>query len=95
MSLRDDEQKKFIQSPTRKNGTAVESVLTSKSGSYGELQFVQAVTEVSGDGIYGFIPSNFRTFNDGTGSAAIDGKFFKCDSGTSLADYGAIQSFRS
>lgn len=44
---------------------------------------------------YNFLPSNFRTFTSGSGTATVADKMFKVTTGTSVGGYGAIQSFRS
>jgi len=50
---------------------------------------------VAGSSVYNFMPSNFRTYTAGDGSAAVEDRQFKVSSGTSLGTYGTIQSFRS
>ena len=50
---------------------------------------------VAGSPIYGFIPSNFRVFTSGTGTTSVSNQMFNTASGTSLGDYGTIQSLRS
>ena len=61
----------------------------------GDTLVAESVPTVSGDAVYGFIPSNFRTFLAGTGTATTEDNKFKVTSGTSLGDYGVIRSFRS
>lgn len=63
--------------------------------SFGELVNAQNIPQVTGNAVYDFIPSNFRTFTDGAGTAKAEDNVFKVTSGTSLADYGTIRSFRS
>jgi hypothetical protein len=63
--------------------------------SYGELSVESALPFVSGNAVYGFIPSNFRTFTAGAGTATATGNVMVVSSGTTLADYGTIRSFRS
>jgi hypothetical protein len=50
---------------------------------------------IQANAVYGFIPSNFRTFLVGTGTATTSDNEFTTTSGTSLGDYGTIRSFRS
>jgi hypothetical protein len=63
--------------------------------SYGELSVESALPFVSGNAVYGFIPSNFRTFTEGAGYATATSNVLEVSSGTALADYGTIRSFRS
>jgi hypothetical protein len=62
---------------------------------YGEAHTESMTPFVAGNGVYGFIPSNFRTFLAGTGTATMESNLFKCTSGTTVGDYGVIRSFRS
>lgn len=62
---------------------------------YDELHVESENIFVSGNAVYGFIPSNFRTFLEGAGTATTSENLFKVTSGTALADYGVIRSFRS
>lgn len=62
---------------------------------YGEVETSKNSPFVSGNAVYGFIPSNFRTFVTGAGTATVSGNVFQTTSGTTLGDYGVIRSFRS
>lgn len=68
---------------------------TLQKTAYDELHTESSNVFVSGNAVYGFVPSNFRTFLAGSGTASVDGNLFKCTSGTTLADFGVIRSFRS
>jgi hypothetical protein len=61
----------------------------------GDQVNVEHFATIAGDSTYGFIPANFRTFTAGAGTAVIDNNQFKVTSGTTVADYGVIRSFRS
>jgi hypothetical protein len=50
---------------------------------------------VEGSAYYNLIPANFRTFSNGSGAVVAENGEFKASSGTSLGDYGTMQSFRS
>lgn len=76
-----------------RNETKTE-VTNIQSSSYGEVVSSQLTPQVSGNAVYNFIPSNFRTFIDG-GSAEASYNLFKVTSGTSLGNYGTIRSLRS
>ena len=62
---------------------------------YDEIPTVKYNTFVAGSAVYGFIPTNFRTFLDGNGTADINENVFEVTSGNSLGDFGVIRSFRS
>jgi len=62
---------------------------------FGEILIAENTPQVSGNAVYNFIPSNFRTFLDGSGTAIAEDSVFKVSSGTALGDYGTIRSFRS
>ncbi len=66
-----------------------------QKSAFGELTIAEETPQVSGNAVYNFIPSNFRTFTDGAGTATAADNVFKVTSGTTLADYGTIRSFRS
>lgn len=66
-----------------------------QKSAFGELVIAEGTPQVSGQAVYGFIPSNFRTFSDGAGTTLAENHVFKVTSGTSLGDYGTIRSFRS
>lgn len=62
---------------------------------YGD-QIVSNLTPIIlGNAVYGFVPSNFRTYMSGTGSSVITNNVFSIFSGTNTSDFGSIQSFRS
>jgi hypothetical protein len=65
------------------------------SSAYGEIVASQLVPQVTGSAIYNFIPSNFRTFLAGNGTAIAEDNIFKVTSGDALGHYGTIRSFRS
>lgn len=66
-----------------------------QKSAYGEIVIAEGTPQVSGNAVYNFIPSNFRTFLDGTGTAVAEDNVFKVSSGTALGNYGTIRSFRS
>lgn len=75
-----------------KNITSIEMT---KTGAYGEIATEEENVITTGNAVYGFIPSNFRTFTAGGGTATTEANYFKVTSGTTLADYGTTRSFRS
>lgn len=73
----------------------VRSNRSSQTGTYDETIIKTRTPEVRGSATYNFIPSNFRTFTGGAGSADAVNGHFEVESGTTALGYGAIQSFRS
>jgi hypothetical protein len=71
------------------------SIKDQQKTAYGEIVIAEGTPQVSGNAVYNFIPSNFRIFLAGTGTAIAEDNVFKVSSGTSLGDYGTIRSFRS
>ena len=65
------------------------------SNAYGDMITAENTPFVNGSAIYGFVPANFRQFSAGNGTTGVEDNYFKVTSGTSIANYGAIQSFRS
>lgn len=65
------------------------------TSAYGESIVALGRETVSGNASYNFIPSNFRTFISGAGTASVEDQLFKVESGTSLGDFGTIRSFRA
>lgn len=59
-------------------------------GPYDEVSVESNTPFVPGNAVYRFIPSNFRTFLAGAGTAGIDGNLFQVTSGTALADLGTF-----
>lgn len=81
-----------------KRGVHSVSLNPTTSSSFNEMHSVSQVGFIRTAPVYSFIPANFRSFTAGTGAVTVDGDYdneFKCSSGTALADYGALQSFRS
>lgn len=73
------------------------SVTTARAATsaYGELLATDSTPIAVGNGVYNFVPSNFRTFIAGTGTAGVSSNRFVVFSGTALGNYGAVRSFRS
>lgn len=67
---------------------------TQRAG-FGELTVAENLPFIQASAEYDFVPSNFRTFTSGTGSATTESKMFKTSTGAGVGGYGAIQSFRS
>lgn len=67
----------------------------SPSTAFGELNTAENTAYVQAEPVYNFLPSNFRNFTSGSGTATVDSKMFTCTTGTSVGGYGAIQSFRA
>lgn len=70
-------------------------ILNLPRAAYDEVNVAEDTAFVAGNAVYGFIPSNFRTFLAGAGTATTNGVMFQTTSGSSLGDYGVIRSFRS
>lgn len=62
---------------------------------FGEVSIAENQPFIQGTAVYNFIPSNFRTFTSGSGTAGAEDQMFKVSTGTSQFGYGAIQSFRA
>lgn len=77
--------------------TAIDGVEVTniQQAAYGETVIAHNEIIVSGNAVYGFIPANFRTYNGGSGTTGISNNLFRATSGTTLASYGSIRSFRS
>ena len=75
--------------------TYVKEIDNISNNAYGAVSTSEAFPVVSGSAYYNFIPSNFRTFLAGAGTATAENQVLKVTSGTSLGDYGVIRSFRS
>ena len=107
----DSEKKSYVVSPTRGGVDTAQEVKVAQSISheddirvalagaeenpYDELSVSESTPAVTGNAVYNFIPSNFRTFTDGTGSVVAEDGVFKCNTGTTIYSYGTLQSFRS
>lgn len=62
---------------------------------YGDAYDVEFIPKISGSSVYGFLPSNFRTFTASGGAAGVVDNMFECSTGTTQFAYGTIQSFRT
>lgn len=62
---------------------------------FGQVSVATNVPYIQGTGVYGFVPSNFRTFISGTGTAGAENRMFKVSTGATVFSYGTIQSFRT
>ena len=62
---------------------------------YHDSYSAEMIPEISGVPIYGFIPSNFRTYTAGAGTIAITDGLFKASSGATIYGHGTMQSFRT
>lgn len=70
-------------------------VTNAQQAAYGEAIIAQNQIIVSGNGVYGFIPANFRGLNSLDGTNSISQNVFRVFSGTSISSYGSLRSFRS
>lgn len=62
---------------------------------FGELSVSQYTPFVQATGVYGFIPSNFRSYTNASGTTSVGDRMFQCSTGTTIYGYGVIQSLRS
>lgn len=63
---------------------------------FGESVFAMLTAFVQNNGVYEFLPSNFRSYTSGVASSTgIVNRMFAVGNGTSVGGYGAIQSFRA
>lgn len=62
---------------------------------FGEVSVAGNTAFIQVAPIYNLLPSNFRDFNSGTGTAGVENKMFKVSTGTGVGGYGAVQSFRA
>lgn len=74
---------------------SITSLPANSKTSFGDLITANITPVVSGEAVYGFIPSNFREFTNASGTTGVSGNLFQVTTGTSVGGYGAIQSFRS
>ncbi len=77
------------------SGTSEVKVSNFSKSAYSDNIAVTLTPVVVGSAVYKFIPANFRTFTDGSGTATTTTNLFKVTSGTSTGNYGVIRSFRS
>lgn len=75
-----------------KQDTNVENITNS---SYGELLTSILYPVISGDAVYEFIPTNFRSFTFFSGATSTENGTLKVSTGETVNGYAAIQSFRS
>lgn len=73
----------------------IKKISNINNGAFGPAVVTQPYPVVAGSSYYNFIPSNFRTFLSGAGTATTENQIMKVTSGTSIGDYGVIRSFRS
>ena len=73
----------------------IDEIAEIESNAYDETIVAEPTAIVTGNAVYNFIPSNFRAFTDGAGTATASDRVFKVTSGTALGNYGTIRSFRS
>lgn len=62
---------------------------------FGEVNVAENFPYIQAAPTYNFLPSNFRAYTSGTGSATVQNRMFNCQTGAGVGGYGAIQSFRS
>lgn len=61
---------------------------------FGELLSVPVTPQLQLDGIYGVLPRDIETFENGSGDATTEGSTMVVYSGTNLGDYGVLRSRR-
>lgn len=64
------------------------------TGTFGEMVTVKPESVIKGSAVYNLLSANFRQFSSG-GSVSISNSLIVLSSGTSLGNYGTVQSFRS
>jgi hypothetical protein len=62
---------------------------------FGEVQVAQDTPFIQTNTVYGFIPSNFRSYTNASGTTGVNDRLMTVTTGTTVGGYGAIQSFRS
>lgn len=72
-----------------------ERLTTTSQTSYGNTIVAFEDPVISGNATYGFIPANFRTYSDLSGTANTVENMLSCSSNSTVGSYGAIRSFRS
>lgn len=62
---------------------------------FGEIFIAKKKPVIRGSPQYNLLPANWRTYTATGGSAAVTGKQFICQTGTSVGGYGVVRSLRS